>query len=66
MELKVYDEGLSLIESEKFPDLHSLNFHFQTLAKKRRIPKSLVVIHDTDKNKVSLSLAQDEHSFFVS
>ena len=63
--LTLYDEVLSVLESESLPDLHSLNFHLQTLAKKHSISKALIVVHDTDKNKVDLALAQDEQSFFV-
>lgn len=66
MRLKLYDESLSLIESEEFADLFTLNFHLQTLAKKHGIMKGLMVIHDADKNRVDLFLTQDEHSFFVS
>ena len=34
MKLELYDEDLSLLESETFSDLYTLNFHLQTLAKK--------------------------------
>jgi hypothetical protein len=64
--LTVYSQSLTLIESESFSDLYTLNFHLQTLAKKHRIEKSLLVVHDKDRNAVDLSLAQDENSFFVS
>jgi hypothetical protein len=64
--LSLYDDNLVLIESESFADLHTLNFHLQTLAKKRKIENGLLVMHDKDKNTVSLSLARDENSFFVS
>lgn len=64
--LSLYNEDLHLIESESFTDLHTLNFHMQTLAKKQSIEKGLLVIHDKDNNNVRLSLAYDEHSFFVS
>jgi hypothetical protein len=66
LKLTVYSESLALIESESFSDLYTLNFHLQTLAKKHRIEKSLLVVHDKDRNAVDLSLAQDENSFFVS
>ena len=65
MRLSLYDDNLGLVESESFADLYTLNFHLQTLAKKRRIEKGLLVIHNKDKNTVSLSLARDENSFFV-
>ncbi len=65
IKISLYDDNLALIESESFADLYTLNFHLQTLVKKRGIEKGLLVIHDKDKNAVSLSLASDENSFFV-
>jgi hypothetical protein len=66
LKLSVYSESLALVESDSFNDFHTLNFHLQALARKHGIEKSLVVIHDKDKNAVDLSLAHDENSFFVS
>ena len=66
LRLSVYSECLVLVESDSFNDSHTLNFHLQALARKHGIEKSLVVIHDKDKNAVDLSLAHDENSFFVS
>ncbi|MDQ3884070.1 MAG: hypothetical protein M3239_01325 [Thermoproteota archaeon] len=66
LKLSVYNENLTLIESNLFNDSYTLNFYLQTLARKHRIEKSIVVVHDKDRNAVSLSLAQDENSFFVS
>jgi hypothetical protein len=66
MTLSLYDENLCLIESESFVDLYTLNFHLQALAKRHRIDKGLLVIHDKEKNTVNLSLAKNENSFFVS
>jgi len=65
MKLSLYNDDLALIESESFADLYTLNFHLQTLAKKRKIEKGLLVIHDKDNNAVRLSIARDENSFFV-
>lgn len=65
-ELRLYDDSLSILESESFEDLYTLNFHLQTLAKKHNIKKTLIVIHDADKNHVDLELAGDENSLFVS
>jgi hypothetical protein len=65
LKLSVYSESLALIESDWFTDSNTLNFHLQTLAKKHRIEKGLLVVHDKEKNAVDLSLAQDENSFFV-
>ncbi|MGH9989841.1 MAG: hypothetical protein ACREAS_05320 [Nitrososphaera sp.] len=66
MKLSVYSENLALVESDSFNDFQTLNFHLQALARKHGIEKSLLVIHDKDKNAVDLSLAHDENSFFVS
>jgi hypothetical protein len=66
LKLNVYSESLTLIESDSFNDPNTLNFHLQTLAKKHRIEKSILVVHDKDRNAVDLSLVQDENSFFVS
>lgn len=64
--LTVYSESLVLIESDSFNDSYTLNFHMQTLARRHGIQKSLLLVHDKDKNDLHLSLAQDENSFFVS
>jgi hypothetical protein len=66
MQLSLYDDSLALIESESFADLYTLNFHLQTLARKYRIEKGLLIVHDKGRNAVDLSIARDENSFFVS
>ncbi len=66
LKLSVYSESLALVESDFFNDSYTLNFHLQALAKKHRIQKSLLVIHDKDRNAVDLSLAHNENLFFVS
>jgi hypothetical protein len=66
LRLIVYDESLVSLETESFKDSYTLNFHLQALAKKHGIEKSILVIHDKDKNTVNLILAHDENSFFVS
>jgi hypothetical protein len=66
LKLSVFSESLALVESDSFNEFHTLNFHLQALARKHGIEKSLLVIHDKDKNAVDLSLAHDENSFFVS
>jgi hypothetical protein len=66
LKLSVYSESLALVDSNSFNDSHTLNFHLQALARRQGIAKSLLVIHDKDKNEVDLSLAQDENLFFVS
>jgi hypothetical protein len=66
LKMSLYNDNLELIESDSFGDVSSLNFHLQTLAKKNRIEKGLLVVHDKSRNAVNLSIAQDENSFFVS
>jgi hypothetical protein len=66
LKLSVYSESLALVESESFNDSYTLNFHLQALARRHGIEKSLLVIHDKDRNAVDLSLAHDENLFFVS
>ena len=66
LKLSVYSERLALVESDSFNDSYTLNFHLQALARKLGIEKSLLVIHDKDRNAVDLSLAQDKNLFFVS
>ncbi len=66
LKLSVYTESLALVESDSFNDSYTLNFHMQALARRHGIQKSLLVIHDKDRNAVDLSLAHDENSFFVS
>jgi hypothetical protein len=66
LRLSVYSESLALVESDSFNDSYTLNFHLQALARRHGIEKSLLVIHDKDRNEVDLSLAQDENLFFVS
>ena len=65
MKLSMYDKDLSLLESQTFPDLHTLNFHLQTLAKTHNISKGLMVVHDADNNKVELGIAEGDESFFL-
>jgi hypothetical protein len=65
LKLSVYSENLSLVESDSFTDSYTLNFYLQALARRHGIQKSLLVIHDKDRNAVDLSLAHDENSFFV-
>jgi hypothetical protein len=65
LKLSVYSESLALVESDCFNDSYTLNFYLQALARRHGIHKSLLVIHDKDRNAVNLSLAHDENSFFV-
>jgi hypothetical protein len=65
LKLSVYSESLALVESDSFDDSYTLNFYLQALARRYGIQKSLLVIHDKDRNAVDLSLAHDENSFFV-
>ena len=59
--LSLYSDSLALIESESFDDLYTLNFHLQTLAKKHRIERGLMVVHDKDMNSVNLSISLYEY-----
>ncbi len=65
LKLSVYSESLALVESDSFDDSYTLNFYLQALVRRHGIQKSLLVIHDKDRNAVDLSLAYDENSFFV-
>ena len=65
LKLSVYSESLTLVESDSFDDSYTLNFYLQALARRHGIQRSLLVIHDKDRNAVNLSLAHDENSFFV-
>lgn len=62
--LSIYDESLTMVETNSFTDSYTLNFHLQALVKKHNIDKSLMVIHDKEKNTVNLLLAHEENSFF--
>jgi hypothetical protein len=64
--MELYDGDLKLLESETFSDLHTLNFHLQSLASRRGIGEGLLVVHDREASTVELSMARDENSFFVS
>jgi hypothetical protein len=66
LRLSIYDENLVLVELDSFKDSHTLNFKLQALAKKHKIEKSILVIHDKERNAVNLLLAHDENLFFVS
>lgn len=66
LRLSIYDENLVSLETESFKDSYTLNFHLQALAKKLGIEKSILVIHDKDRNTVNLLLAHEENLFFVS
>lgn len=66
LRLSIYDENLVSLETESFKDSYTLNFHLQALAKKHGIKKSILVIHDKDRNTVDLLLAHEENLFFVS
>ena len=66
LRLSIYDENLVLVESDSFKDSYTLNFKLQALGKKHKIEKSILVIHDKERNAVNLLLAHDENLFFVS
>jgi hypothetical protein len=64
--LSLYSDSFALIESESFDNLHTPNFHLQTLAKKHGIKKELLIVHDRDRNAVDMSIALQENPFYVS
>ncbi|MFL6425804.1 MAG: hypothetical protein ACJ71R_19755 [Nitrososphaeraceae archaeon] len=61
----IYDEDLNLIESESFADNYTTNFYLQTLPRKFKIRKALLVIEDKNRNTVDLLIAENEDSFFI-
>jgi hypothetical protein len=61
----IYDEDLNLIESESFADNYTTNFYLQTLPRKYKIRKALLVIEDKNRNTVDLLIAENEDSFFI-
>ena len=63
--VSIYDESLTMVETNSFADSYTLNFHLQALVKKHSIDKSLMIIHDKERNTVNLLLAHEENSFFV-
>jgi hypothetical protein len=62
----VYDEDLNLVESKSFTDNYTTNFYLQTLPRKFKIRKTLLVVQDKDRNAVDLLIAEDEDSLFIS
>ncbi len=63
--LSVFDETLVMLGSDSYKDSYTLNFHMQAIVKKHGIKKSILIIHDREKNSVDLILASEENSFFV-
>ena len=61
----VYDEDLNLIESKSFSDNYTTNFYLQTLPRKFRTGKILLVIEDKCRNATDLLIAEDEDSLFI-
>jgi hypothetical protein len=62
----VYDEDLNLMESKSFSDNSTTNFYLQTLPRKFRTGKILLVIEDKCRNATDLLIAKDEDSLFIS
>jgi hypothetical protein len=65
IKLNLYDDNLNLIESESFVDTSTINFYLQTLPRRHKIKKALLVVHDENKNSVNMIIAEDENSFFI-
>lgn len=65
IKLNLYDDNLNLIESESFVDTSTINFYLQTLPRRHKIKKALLIVHDKNKNSVNMIIAEDENSFFI-
>ncbi|MGB7637229.1 MAG: hypothetical protein WBL88_06615 [Nitrososphaeraceae archaeon] len=66
IQLILYDDNLNFLESDSYADNYTLNFYLQTLPRKYKIKKALLIIHDKNKNSVEMFIADDENSFFIS
>ena len=64
IKLSLYDDNLNLLESESFADISTVNFYLQTLPRRHKIKKALLVVHNKNKNSVNMIMAEDENSFF--
>jgi hypothetical protein len=66
IKLSLYDDdSLNLLESESFADTSTINFYLQTLPRRHKIKKALLIVHDKNKNSVNMIIAEDENSFFI-
>ena len=65
IKLILYDDNLNLLESESFADTSTMNFYLQTLPRRHNIKKTLLVVHDKNKNSVNMIISEDENSFFI-
>lgn len=65
IKLSLCDDNLNLLESESFADTSTMNFYLQTLPRRHKIKKALLVVHDMIKNSVNMIIAEDENSFFI-
>jgi hypothetical protein len=65
IKLRLYDDNLNLLESESFADTSTMNFYLQTLPRRHNIKKTLLVVHDKNKNSVNMIISEDENSFFI-
>ncbi|MGC2428084.1 MAG: hypothetical protein WA421_13690 [Nitrososphaeraceae archaeon] len=66
IKLSLYDDDtLNLLESESFADTSTINFYLQTLPRRHKIKKALLIVHDKNKNSVNMIIAEDENSFFI-
>jgi hypothetical protein len=66
IQLILYDDNLNFLESDSYADNYTLNFYLQTLPRKYKFKKALLIIHDKNKNSVEMFIAEDENSFFIS
>ena len=66
IKLSLYDDDtLNLLESESFADTSTINFYLQTLPRRHKIKKALLIVHDKNKNSVNMIIAEDENLFFI-
>jgi hypothetical protein len=65
LSLKLYDEDLNLLEEESFSDVFSLNFFLQTLPRKHRISRTLLIVHNQRLNRVDMQIAINENSYYI-
>jgi len=78
--LELYNEDLQQLTKESFEDIYTLNFYLQTIPKKFKENKTLIIFTDIEKlqsmdynsrqiqgknGPLKLFLAKDENSYFI-
>lgn len=64
LHIDFYSPSLSLLGSESFSDMQSLNFYLQALGKQHEIGRALAVIHDRQMNSVALHVLPNSDSLY--